>query len=232
MKEENYRIMPETDSTEAGDRALGDASGNPLRAQLAIEPHPDSNCALTEGPEMRDVVQRLRVDDDPDDGEPCCSSFECHVEATSVAKSREGRQYHTSPVEHTCICPVFASNDCISQVKRVEDGRLIVVTTVPDRAALRDIMQDLDAIDANVDVEWLVRSDEPEATTEIDVSDITDKQRRAIETALEMGYYESPRQTDLSAVADRLDISESAASQRLNGAETKLVQALLEDRMG
>lgn len=224
-------MMPNTDSTEAGGHMRGTVSGNPLRAQLAIEPHTDSNCALAEGPEMRDVVQQLRVEDDPDDGEACCSSFECHVEGTSVEGSQEGRQYHTSAVKHACICPVFASGDCISQVKRVENGRLIVVATVPDRGALRDIMRDLDAINANVDVEWLVRSDEPEATTEIDVGDITDKQRHAIETALEMGYYDSPRQTDLSTVADRLDISESAASQRLNGAETKLVQALLEDKM-
>jgi predicted DNA binding protein len=42
-----------------------------------------------------------------------------------------------------------------------------------------------------------------------------------------MGYYEQPRTTDLGAIADELGVSESAVSQRLNNAETKLVEAYL-----
>lgn len=221
--------MAGTESSGVGAAIDRTATSDPLRVQLAIEPNPDSNCALAGETDQGDVTQELRVDRDPDGGTPCCSSYECHLETAPSDGSAGGRQYRTSSVERTCICPVFASGDCISRLKGVRNGEIIAVLTVPDRAALREIMQELDAVGATVDVEWLVRSDKPEATTEIDVSDVTDKQREAIETALEMGYYETPRGADLSAVADRLGISDSATSQRLNAAETKLVRAFLDE---
>ncbi|MEF8812851.1 MAG: helix-turn-helix domain-containing protein [Halovenus sp.] len=220
--------MAQKEPADAGGSARTVIS-DPLRVQLAIEPHPEANCALAGAMDTGDVTQELRVAKDPDEGTPCCSSYECHLETSASGGSEGRRQYRTSSVEGPCICPVFASGDCISRLKGVRNGEIIAVLTVPDRTALREIMQELDAAGATVDVEWLVCQDKPEATTEIDVSNITDKQREAVETALEMGYYETPRQADLSAVADRLGISESATSQRLNAAETKLVRAFLDN---
>lgn len=202
---------------------------DPLRVQLAIEPHPEADCVLAGEMDTGDVTQELRVERNPDEEPPCWPSYECHLETARPGESAGGRQYQKSSVEGPCICPVFASGDCISRLEGVRNGQIIAVLTVPDRAALREIMQELEAVGATVDVEWLVSRDRPEATTEIDVSGITDKQREAVETALEIGYYETPRQADLGAVADRLDISESATSQRLNAAETKLVRAFLDE---
>lgn len=56
------------------------------------------------------------------------------------------------------------------------------------------------------------------------VSALTDRQREALRTALETGYFSVPRQTSLDALSDRLGISDAAASQRLRrGVESLLV---------
>ncbi|MCO8267596.1 helix-turn-helix domain-containing protein [Haloferax sp. AB510] len=58
--------------------------------------------------------------------------------------------------------------------------------------------------------------------------DITDEQQEALVTAVSEGYFEVPRQTTLSEVADRLGISPQAASERVRrGADTVLRKVLL-----
>lgn len=54
-------------------------------------------------------------------------------------------------------------------------------------------------------------------------SGLTRKQRRALDAAFEMGYYAVPRNVDLQAVGERLDISRQAVSERLRRAHAALV---------
>ncbi|MFC6954253.1 helix-turn-helix domain-containing protein [Halorubellus litoreus] len=56
---------------------------------------------------------------------------------------------------------------------------------------------------------------------------LTDRQREALRTAYEMGYFEIPRRTSLEAVADELDVAASSASERLRRAETELIEAVV-----
>jgi predicted DNA binding protein len=53
------------------------------------------------------------------------------------------------------------------------------------------------------------------------------EQRRVLETAAEMGYYETPRETTLDDVADRLACPRSTVSYRLRRAEARLVETFL-----
>jgi predicted DNA binding protein len=209
------------------------ASTLPLRAQLAIEPHTDSDCALldTDG-SSHEVTQQLK---DPRTFESrfhtnaSAESRECHSEVVVAEGDELAAEYLTSEVKTQCICPVFAESDCISQITAVRDNRLVVSVTLPNRVALRELMANLDAVDASVTIDWLVRAGSLQATTEINTDSITDKQQTALEKAIEMGYYEQPRTTDLGAIAAELGVSDSAVSQRLNNAETKLVKAYLDD---
>jgi predicted DNA binding protein len=57
-----------------------------------------------------------------------------------------------------------------------------------------------------------------------DASVLTDAQREALLTALEMGYYEVPRAVDLDDVGDRLGITSTAASERLRRGERRLIE--------
>ena len=53
---------------------------------------------------------------------------------------------------------------------------------------------------------------------------LTDKQRKIIETALEMGYYDTPRKSSLSDVADKLGIAKSTCSETLHRAEERIIK--------
>lgn len=60
---------------------------------------------------------------------------------------------------------------------------------------------------------------------------LTDRQLEAVSTALDVGYYDVPRDAELSAVADGLGVAESSASVLLRRAERAVFSRLL-DRYG
>jgi predicted DNA binding protein len=53
---------------------------------------------------------------------------------------------------------------------------------------------------------------------------LTDKQRNVMETALYMGYYDTPRESSLSEVAEEIGIAKSTCSEILHRAEEKIVK--------
>lgn len=202
--------------------------GPVLRTQLAVEPHPESGCVVASvGEEAREITQHHKTAAATGETENGCG--ECHTEVSFGAESDRDRSYLKSAVSQHCICPVLSEHDCIPQIQGIRSGSIIVTLTIPRREVLPEIIRDLKRVAASVSVDWLVNDTVGSETTEIDVSSVTTKQQEAMETAMEMGYYESPRRADLGDLATKLDISESAASQRLNAAETKLVRAFLEE---
>ncbi|WP_435073018.1 helix-turn-helix domain-containing protein [Halorubrum sp. HHNYT27] len=60
------------------------------------------------------------------------------------------------------------------------------------------------------------------------VSKLTDRQREALRVALETGYFAVPRETSLEGISTRLNISDTAASQRLR----RGIENLIIDRFG
>lgn len=59
-------------------------------------------------------------------------------------------------------------------------------------------------------------------------SNLTDRQWDAVETAVELGYYRQPRETTHAAIAEELGCAPNTASQHLQKAEAKLVNAVVE----
>jgi hypothetical protein len=60
--------------------------------------------------------------------------------------------------------------------------------------------------------------------------DLTPAQREAVLLAIREGYFQIPRQTTLAELADRLDISEQAFSERLRRGTNKVLSNALLDR--
>ena len=58
---------------------------------------------------------------------------------------------------------------------------------------------------------------------------VTDRQRDLIETAVERGYYDTPRTCTLTELAEHLDIAKSTASERLHRAEGAIIRAFVAD---
>lgn len=137
--------MPQVESGERTSPATASNSGEILRAQLAIEPHPDSNCAVVEcGTDVESLTQDLKrssacVDERGDGGCGGEGCRECHAEVTLDGPVEKQRQYLKSSVQPNCICPVFEEHDCVPDIKSVRSGAVITVVTVRERAVLKGL---------------------------------------------------------------------------------------------
>jgi hypothetical protein len=60
------------------------------------------------------------------------------------------------------------------------------------------------------------------------LSELTDKQVETLETAYDLGYFETPRQITANEVGEELGVAQSTFSQRLRDAENALLEALFE----
>lgn len=114
-----------------------------------------------------------------------------------------------------------------SQIER--DTSLHLVLGLDDHEALTQLLQLVRESDISARTENILQAGlSAETSVTINLDMLTSKQRETLELALETGYYERPRETDLTALADELDISKSAVSQRLRTAETKLIRYAFE----
>ncbi|MFW6017896.1 MAG: helix-turn-helix domain-containing protein [Halapricum sp.] len=202
--------------------------GPPITATLAVEPPPEADCVVVTEAEHIDIenhnltFSRTGGHDDLEDG--TCN--------TKVVEEDEGvfsDRYVRSDVETGCFCLVFHEVDCVPSIERVQGGRIVVSVLLPDRDTLRELVSRLRENGSSVDVYGITQSSvEGSESVVMDVTDITDKQREALMIAVEEGYYDTPRNADLEVLADRLDISKSAVSQRLKSIESKLLHKLVD----
>lgn len=57
---------------------------------------------------------------------------------------------------------------------------------------------------------------------------VTDRQYEALETALETGYYDLPRQGSITEIAEEMDCSSGTASEHLRKAQRKLIEQFVD----
>jgi len=58
---------------------------------------------------------------------------------------------------------------------------------------------------------------------------LTPKQHRLVQTAVEQGYYDTPRECTLTELADEADIAKSTCSETLHRAEEKVVKEFVDE---
>ncbi len=104
----------------------------------------------------------------------------------------------------------------------VEDGTATVSVTAP-RDRLRALRDQFEADGLATGVEAI-------SPTTPDGSVLTDHQRRVLERAVELGYYETPRRVTLSELAVDLGVAKSTLSETLHRAESNLVRRHLDSR--
>jgi hypothetical protein len=96
----------------------------------------------------------------------------------------------------------------------------------------RDVLSDfqshcVDAVDVALELDRLYNP--IESAPQVD-SDLTPRQRETLVTAHGKGYYDIPREVTLVDLAEELDVSDQAVSERLRRGESKLIRDnLLED---
>ena len=201
-----------------------DVSEAALKATLRVQPSAEANCVITRaGGRVDSVSQNLVCGFDAD--EPCNCRAEMEV------KSEDGSE-HTLVSNSTsghCLCPALSAVDCVWEIDGFQHGEVLFSVTVPNRETLREVVETLRDREATVRLQQLRTADgtSEDHTVELDVSGITDKQREALRTARQLGYYDQPRTATLDDVAAALDISRSAVSQRINAVEDRLIGEFL-----
>jgi predicted DNA binding protein len=108
-----------------------------------------------------------------------------------------------------------------------DDGHTVVIEIDPcvDVAAVLGTIADLDTEGVRIrDIR-----DEGQSTVSIDPEELTAVQRRTLLRAVEAGYYADPREVTLTDLADEFDVSKSAVSQRLHGAEATIVRRVVKE---
>lgn len=206
----------------------GDTAGpeSPVfRAKLVVQPDSAVECAVL-GAEADVIAHELKVPPScqSDSGGTCdpATCGECHVELAGPSGG-----YIRSRPDELCICPVLKRHDCLTKLEAVQSDALIITVTAPKRTDLFELIGDLREVGSSVSISWLTSVDGDGETVEINAEAITETQRETLETAIDAGYYADGDGIPLSELAAELNLSESAVSQRLNAAETRLVKAFL-----
>lgn len=198
------------------------------------------------------VRQRLDVELEIVPPERCCCGVEdIDGDVVGFQQIRVGDQHHSDltvatdddrpdesgprvihrrkPAGSDCPFRAFYAGGWIPRVTEVTGRRIYVQVYLPDRQALSDVIDVLERTTAEFTVRRLQRVDrngiggKSEEIT-FDLSSLTEKQRTTAIRAVEAGYYDNPRETSLKRLAEEMDISKSALSQRLKAVETKLLK--------
>lgn len=103
-----------------------------------------------------------------------------------------------------------------------EDG--VRVTVVGDESALQAAYDDVADV-VPVTVEWVGSYESGGGSV---LARLTDRQRTALETAHELGFYETPRAVSYDDIAAELECAPTTANELLRRAEARIVEALLE----
>ncbi|MFB6304730.1 MAG: helix-turn-helix domain-containing protein [Haloferacaceae archaeon] len=132
--------------------------------------------------------------------------------------------------DDACLCEVVESLDCPVADVRAEDGTLLLTLHLADADRFREVVGTLRERGESVSVRYLVRTAEDEGTDSVvvDRSRLTDRQAEVLETARGMGYFEYPRESNATEVADELGIEPSTFAEHLAAAQSKLLEQCLE----
>jgi predicted DNA binding protein len=107
-----------------------------------------------------------------------------------------------------------------------------VVTTTRDWEQFRSLADEVEATLGEFKLLSVNQNEDPGEPldsgrlTEVLVSKLTDKQLEILELAYNHGYFEIPRETSETKLADELDIAQSTVSERLRTAERELLEII------
>lgn len=139
------------------------------------------------------------------------------------------RVLHEGP--ESCPCECLGVHGCPVHRYLAEDGELTLVFHAGDFDTLQTVVGALRERYPPVDVQRLLQpplEGTPEDRVFVNRGRLTDRQREVLETAYEMGYFERPKESNATEVADRLGIAQSTLTEHLMTAQRKLLDDTLE----
>ncbi|MFP8891718.1 helix-turn-helix domain-containing protein [Natrialbaceae archaeon A-CW2] len=135
----------------------------------------------------------------------------------------------------TCVCACIEGFGWPVSDIHAFDGVLAVTCYVPSVDQLRLLISTLRDRFDGVHVKRLQHAGNAGTIVDdvpLEALGLTDRQREVLETAIEMGYFNYPRDANAGEVAEALDIARSTFSEHLAVGQRKLVGAVLESETG
>lgn len=176
-------------------------------------------------PERTEVVGELTVDHS--------ENTEAELNMVDEVFSDDTKSvYRYTHGNDTCPCMRVPNHGCPVRDLRANSGQLILSFITPDLETLRSVVADLRESCENVTIRQLTRSsaaDNGRSLLFVDRTEFTDSQYEALETAHEMGYFDSPKKSNSREVADKMGISVATFVEHLSVAQTKLLDQILTD---
>ncbi|WP_339102535.1 helix-turn-helix domain-containing protein [Haloterrigena salinisoli] len=129
-----------------------------------------------------------------------------------------------------CACEIVEGTGTPVSSVSARDGALRLTFRTLELTEIADIVDDLRDRFESVLVEELTQDHDDETTDPVlvDRDLLTTRQREILETAHEMGYFDYPKGSNATDVAEELGIARSTFTEHLAAAQTKLLDALLE----
>ena len=202
-----------------------------VRARLSIREPPNcpvadslsrgTNATAVEWTTGRDpVTEQFRA--------PSQLDLDADFEANGESVYRVEREKATD-----CPCSVIEScGHPVSDVKvKSNPSELVVTVHLPSSEPLEEIIDAIEATGSETQLRYLVRTKSKGGADPIvvDRKRLTSRQREVLRTALELGYFEYPRETNAEGVAEEIGIARSTFAEHLAAAQSTLVETVLGD---
>jgi hypothetical protein len=163
------------------------------------------------------------VEVESDHVEAVVSAFEASPDVTEAhclhrAADEALVQFETS--NPLLLLPVQGSGAPLELPFEIADGQARWTVTAPHER-LSALGDQLAAFDISFDVEFVSEITPAESL-------LTDTQRRLLETAVDAGYYDSPRRCSLTELAEQVGAAKSTVSETLHRAEETVVKTYLD----
>lgn len=217
MKAVRLRLRPPGGSFPGVDTALSDAPGIEREGLVHLEWLGDGSYTL---------LYRLSVED----GASPAETLDAHpdvIDFDLIPSGRDERYCFVHVAERELLSSLLEIVDehaliLDRPIRFVDDGAVLTVAGDSDAlgAAYADASESIDVV-----VEWS-GGYAPDGASPL--ARLTDRQREAIETAYDLGFYEKPRRVTYEDIADDLECAPSTANELLRRAEAVLVGALLD----
>ncbi|AGB30650.1 Bacterio-opsin activator HTH domain protein [Natrinema pellirubrum DSM 15624] len=159
-------------------------------------------------------------------------SGDAGVELTPVqSNEREAIYRFERDAAADCVCEVVERTGTPVSSVRAQDGSLLLSFRTLELAEIADIVDHLRELFDGVLVEELTQDHEEVSADPVvvDREILTDRQQEIVETAHEMGYFDYPKGANATDVAEELGVARSTFTEHLAAAQTKLMDAILEE---
>lgn len=143
------------------------------------------------------------------------------VEPLRVAGSEALVQFETT--EPLLLTVVRSSGIPLEPPVTIVDGRASLEATA-SRDRLSTLADQLDAVGMPFEVKYVRQTIDPGEL-------LTEGQREILTRAVDLGYYDTPRECTLTELADVLGVAKSTASERLHRAEEKAIKTFVADTL-